>query len=82
VHWNAHPTLHVPLPTVKAELVQFPCVWGVGPRSTCATPAVVGVDVAALVGGEVDPDVAGGCVVALEVPGAAVVAVPAAGGSA
>ena len=75
VHWNAHPMLQVPLPTVKAELVQFPCVCGEGPRSTCATPAVLGVTVGTLVGGDVDPDVAGGCVVALDVPPAAVVGV-------
>ncbi len=78
----------VPLPTVKAELVQFPWVWGVGPRRTCATAAGVGV-VSALVGGDVDPEVAGACVVALEVPGplepvlgAVVVALDCAGGSA
>ena len=69
VHWNAHPMLHVPLPTVKGVLVQFPCDCGVGPSRTCAVPVAAAVD-----GGEVAPEVAGGCVVTLAA--GAVVAVP------
>jgi hypothetical protein len=79
VHWNAHPILHVPLPTVKGVLVQFPCVCGVGPRSTCATPAVVVVTGAVDVG-DVEFDAAGARVVALDA-GVVVVGEPDSGGS-
>jgi hypothetical protein len=70
VHWNAHPMDQVPLATVNGELVQFPCVSGVGPRRTVEVPfaPLTVVVVTALVGGDVDPDVAGGCVVALVLP--------------
>jgi hypothetical protein len=70
--------LHDPLPTVNAELVQFPWSWGVGPRSVCATPGVVVVAVV-VEGVDVEAEVAGACVVAVEA--GVVVAVPCAGGS-
>jgi len=77
-HWNAHPILHDPLPTVNGELVQFPWSWGVGPRSVCATPGVV-VVAAVVEGVDVEAEVAGACVVTLE--GGMVVAVPCGAGS-
>jgi len=81
-HRNAQPMLHVPLPTVNAELVQLPCVCGVGPRRTCAVPTAA-VVLGTVAGGDVAPEVAGGWVVALEAPVAgAVVADPCAGGRA
>lgn len=49
---------HWPAPTVNGVLVQFPCVWGVGPRRTVTGPVVtgaeVGVDDEELVGALVD----------------------------
>jgi len=84
VHWNAHPMLHVPLPTVKGVLVQLPCDCGVGPRRTWGAPAVVAVvapgDVEVCVG-DVVPDVAGATVVELDAlaPGTVVEDAPSAG---
>jgi hypothetical protein len=63
--------LHVPLPMVNVELVQLPCVCGVGPRSTCRVPLVV-VVVGALEEGDVGLKAAGACVVTLAAPGAVV----------
>jgi hypothetical protein len=38
-HWKAHPMFQPGLVTVKAGLVQFPCIW-VGPSSSLAPEAV------------------------------------------